>query len=102
MDVLTIDRRHEAAIDACAHIVREHIRLVLDGLDRGNILIEPIRLVEQAIQKARCFLQALGEFVEENEKAFVAWNETHGVSSEVAEATRRPRLRRGAGFVTDS
>src|SRR4051794_13094650 len=100
MDVFTIDRCDEASIDPRPHIVREDVSLVLDRLDRGDVLIEAIGLVEQAIEQPRCFLQALGEFVEQNEKAFVAWNETHGVSSEVAEATRRPRLRRGAGFVT--
>jgi hypothetical protein len=48
------------------------------------------------------FLESFRQLVEENEKAFVAWDEAHGVSSEVAGATRRPRLRRDAGFVTQS
>ena len=32
MNVLAIDRRDEAAIDPRADVVRQHVRLVLDGL----------------------------------------------------------------------
>jgi hypothetical protein len=100
VNVLPVDRRDEAAVDPRADVVREHIRFVFYGLDGGDVVIEPVRLGEQAIQETRCFLESLRQLVEENEKAFVAWDEAHGVSSEVAKATRRPLNWRGAGFVT--
>jgi len=100
VNVLAVDRRDEAAIDPRADIVREHIRFVFDGLDGGDVMIEPVRFGQQAIQETGCFLESLRQLVEENEKAFVAWDEAHGVSSEVAKATRRPLNWRGAGFVT--
>ena len=85
VNVLTIDRRDEAAIDPRADIVREHVGLVLDGLDRGDVVLEPIGLGEQAGQESCRFLQSLRKFVEQDEEAFVSWNEAHWVSSEVAE-----------------
>src|SRR5215204_3548661 len=100
VDILAIDRRHEAAIDARTHIVREHIGFVFDSLDSRDVVLEPIGFGEQSVQQSRRFLESLSQLVEQDEEAFVAWNEAHWVSSEVAEATRRPRLRRGAGFVT--
>src|SRR5262245_58280952 len=101
MDVLAIDRRHEASIDARANIVCQHISFVLDCFDRRDIVIELVGLREQKREESRRFLQSLGEFVEQNEEAFVAWDETHGVSSGVAETTRRLLLSRGAAFVTE-
>jgi hypothetical protein len=100
VNIFAVDRRDEAAVDPRADIVREHVRLVLDGLDGGDVMIEPVRFGEQAIQETGCLLESLRQLVEENEKTFVAWDEAHRVSSEVATATRRPLNWRGAGFVT--
>jgi len=79
--------------------VREHVRFVLYGLDGSDVVIDPVRLSQQALQETGCFLESLRQLVEENEKTFVARYEAHGVSSEVAKATRRPLNWRGAGFV---
>ena len=47
VNVLAIDRCHEAAIDARTHIVREHIGFVFDGLDGRDIVLEPVGFGEQ-------------------------------------------------------
>src|SRR6185436_14125515 len=90
-----INRCHEASIDARPHVVRENVGLVFDRLDGSDVVLEPIGLSEQLVQQSRSFLESLREFVEENEKPFVAWYEAHGLSSEVAEATRRSGSLRG-------
>src|SRR5688500_1173786 len=59
VDVLTIDRRHEAAIDARTHIVREHIGFVFDSLDGRDVVLEPIGFGEQSVQQSRSFLESL-------------------------------------------
>jgi len=91
------------AIACQAHSARRDLREIAVARceqRREAAAPEPVRLGEQAIQETRCFLESLRQLVEENEKAFVAWDEAHGVSSEVAKATRRPLNWRGAGFVT--
>src|SRR5690348_4439464 len=60
VDVLTVDRGDETPVDARADVMREDVRFVLDGFDRGDIVIELVRLGEQAIQEASSFLQPLG------------------------------------------
>jgi hypothetical protein len=88
VNIFAINWRHEAAVDSRTNIVREYVGFVFDGLYRGDVVIELVGLREKESEQPRRFFESLGEFVEEDEESFVAWDEAHRVSSEVDETTR--------------
>src|SRR5688500_17468161 len=75
VDVLAVDRRDEALVDAGVDLMRELIRLVLDLLDRPNLLLQSCGVVKQLAQQARRVHQMCCELVEQREELLVPRNE---------------------------
>src|SRR5437762_10771115 len=53
VNVLAIDWRDEARVDTLTDRARDNVRLVLDVLDRANVIGDVLRIVEQPRQHAR-------------------------------------------------
>ena len=72
MDVLTVERSDESAIEPVDYLTRELVRLVLGDLDCPDVRGVPLRLPEQLVQKPRRERQALGELGEQFVELLVA------------------------------
>src|SRR6478752_62281 len=76
VNVLTIDRRHEALVDPLIDRECERISLVLDVLDCANVITDVLRIIEQLRQHARRLRQMRRELIEEVEELFVTRNQS--------------------------
>src|SRR5436190_10016407 len=76
MDVLTIERGHEATVDARIDLMRELIGLVLNGLDRFDELLKSLGLLEQLMQQFRRAGKMPRELVEQREELLIPRNES--------------------------
>src|SRR5687767_8600814 len=75
MDVLAVERRYEAPVDPGVDLVGQLIRLVLDLLDRANLLLNPAGVREEVLEQARRRRQVSRQLVEEREELLVARNQ---------------------------
>src|SRR3954451_1341309 len=75
VDVLAIDRRDEALVDALIDGAREDVCLVLDVLDRPHMIGDVLRIIEQLRQHPRRLSQVRGELVEEVKELLVVRNQ---------------------------
>src|SRR5688500_12800968 len=77
VDVLTIERRDERLVDTRDDVVREHVRLVLDVLDRAYMFVEVLRLLEQLVRELRRRRHATRDLGEHREELLVTRNQSH-------------------------
>jgi hypothetical protein len=53
VNVFAVEGRHECPVDPVDRIVREVIRLMLERLYLGDVLVELVRILEQLVQQRR-------------------------------------------------
>ena len=92
MDVLTVDGRDEALVDALVDAGRQQIRLVLLVLDALDVLGHARRIGEECVEHGRRVAQMLGELIELAKELFVAWDEA---AEHEALGRGEPELTRG-------
>jgi hypothetical protein len=75
VDILSIDRRDEALVDALIDGDREGIGPVLDILDQPNVFGNVCGIVEERREHARRLRQMCRQLIEKVEKLFVTGNQ---------------------------
>jgi len=73
MNVLAIDRRDEALVDALIERQREQVGFVLDVLDRLHVIVDMRRIAKERIEQLRGRGEMACQLVEELEELVVAW-----------------------------
>ena len=86
MNVLTIERRDERAVETVDDFVGDLIGFVFQPFDRLDVRCATVgRGLEQLSQVLDGFFVAIGDFGEQIEKLFFARQETHGISMSVVD-----------------
>ena len=78
VNVLAIERGHEAPVNPLHHLIGELVGRMLLFLDASGELVSARRVSEELVQKTSRRREAGAEAVEQVEKAFVLRQETHG------------------------